>query len=63
MSTVISQQNSTSIFSTREASHLQVTANLLSAPQVPTQNASQTTDKSRCSFLTSLLRSLAACSV
>jgi hypothetical protein len=63
MSTVISQQNSTSIFSTREASHLQVIAKLQSAGQAQTQNAAPTAAKSRASFLTSLLRSLAACSV
>jgi hypothetical protein len=63
MSTVISQQNSTSIFNSREDSHLQVIAKLQSAAQAQTQNAAPTAANSRPSFLTCLLRSLAACSV
>jgi len=57
----IHQQTTKNTFNSREASHLQLVANLQAASQAKAANA--TTGKSRSGFLAVLLRSLAVCAV
>jgi len=61
MATIAINQQTTSLFSSREVSHLQNIASLQATGQAKTANAA--TDKSRSGFLAVLLRALAACAV